>query len=282
MPYEEDALKELEKYNNLYRGKYTNNFVVEIGCSYNSWFLNESLNNLRGIRIDADIGKIINYGHSQFPFKSIYKKVSANNICNILAENNTPEDFFMFCIDIDGPDFFVMMSILKKYRPKVILTEFNENIPYPAKFTVKASEDFTWVGGRIYGYSIACIEDMMNLYGYRLDKAIVNNLFLTRIDDGEKPNTHQIEEFYNEGYVSNKKYTLDDESLFTNEYNKDIQYLLDKEKFKSKQDIADEFKKHLVANPINKYNSKNILANIDKCIYNDKYDKYLKDFLNEL
>lgn len=278
MPYEEDALTEIINYNNKYIKNYTNNYVVEIGCSYNSWFLNEPLRNLRGIRIDSDMNKIINYGSIMFPFKSICKKVSANNICKILEDNNVPEDFFMLCIDIDGPDYFVVQSILKKYRPKIIVTEYNEAIPYPAKFAVKAIDNFTWIGGRIYGYSIACIEDIMNLYNYTLDNVIVNNLFLTRIDNDETPNIDEIEQLYNDGYLFSKKYSREDKTLFTNEYNENIQYL---QNYKIKEEIAIEFRKHLLENPINPYNGKYMLANIDNYIMNDEYEEYLREFLQE-
>jgi hypothetical protein len=275
MPYENDALEKLIYYSNTYKN--SNNYIVEIGCSNNSWFLNEPLSKYRGIRIDADLYKILGYGPSQFPIKSINSKVSADNICDTLKENNVPEDFFMLCLDIDGPDYFVLNAILQKYKPKIIITEYNEIIPYPVKFAIKSDNNFVWTGGHIYGYSVACVEDIMNNYNYNLDDLIVNNLFLIRNDENKIINTHEIENFYKKGYLFNKKYPRNDMSLYQNEYNLNLQFL---QELKNKDEIAHEFRKYFIDNPINKYNGKSTINNIDNYVINDEYEEYLKKFLN--
>ena len=279
MPYEQDALDQITKYNKEYRKQQPNNYVVEIGCSNNSWLLNEPLKNLSGIRIDADLYKILSYGPSVFPVKSINKKVSADNICKILEENNVPKDFFMLFIDIDGPDFSVMLSILKKYNPKIIVTEYNEIIPYPVKFAVRAtSSNFTWSGGPIYGYSIKAAEDLMIAFNYNLDKVIVNNLFLVRNDSTESPNIKEVKKLYESGYVHSKKYPRTDKTLFSNEYNLPLHFL---QELKTKEEVAAGFKKWLLDNPINRYDTRDITINLHKCLFSEEYEKYLKEFLEK-
>jgi hypothetical protein len=278
MPYEMDALQKIIDYNNEYRSSYPNNYIVEIGCSNNSWLLNDPLSNLRGIRIDADMYKILGYGSSIFPVKSINRKVSASNICAILEENNVPNDFFMLSIDIDGPDFFVLLAILKKYKPKVIITEINEVIPYPVKFAIKANDNFKWTGGYIYGYSVACLEDVMKIFNYNIDDLIMNNAFLVRNDTNVSPNINKVNDFYTNGYLYNTKYPRTDMSLFINEYNADLQYL---HNIESKEDIANAFRQHFIDNPINRYNGLSTINNIDNYVINDEYEKYLNDFLKK-
>lgn len=279
MPYEQDALEKIIHYNYIYKEKY-NNYVVEIGCSNNSWLLNESLKNLKGIRIDADLYKILSYPPSIFPIKSICKKVSAKNVCSILEENNVPTDFFMLFLDIDGPDYFVLLSILKKYRPKIIVTEYNECIPYPVKFAIKSTDKFSWTGGFIYGYSVACVEDIMNKFNYNIDDLIMNNIFLIRNDTNNAPNVNDVKKFYENGYLFNKKYPRDDMSLFINEYNIDIKFL---HELKNKEEIAVKFRKYFLDNPINKYNGLSTINNIDNYVINEEYEEYLDKFLkNEL
>jgi hypothetical protein len=276
MPYERDALYQLAKYSREYK-KYPNNYVVEIGCSYNSWLLNEPLHHLRGIRIDADMNKILGYGAQQFPVKSICAKVSSKNICKILEDNNVPEDFFMLCLDIDGPDFFVLLAILKKYRPKIILTEFTEVIPYPVKFAIKANDDFVWSGGAIYGYSIACAEDIMKKFNYNMDECIVNNIFLVRNDLDEKPNVGDVEEFYRKGYLFSEKYPRTDVTLFSNEYNKPLNFLQELKP----NDVISSLRQYYIDNPVNPYNNKSTIENLNNYVDGKDYEEYLENFLKQ-
>lgn len=278
MPYEQDALEKLIYYNDMYSKYYPNNYVVEIGCSNNSWFINEPLSNLRGIRMDSEVYKILTYIPTEFPFKSIHKKISNSNICDVLKENNVPENFFMLCIDIDGPDYFILHAILKKYKPKIILTEYNQVIPYPVKFAVKASNNYVSTGGFIFGYSIACAEDIMKKYNYNIDDLIVNNIFFVRNDSDESPNVDEVEEFYKKGYLFNKKYPRSDESLFENEYTKEINFL---HNYKNEDEIAYEFRKHILNNLINKYTGVNMSNNIDNYVINKEYEEHLIKFYND-
>jgi len=57
----------------------------------------------------------------------------------ILAETPVPPDFDILSIDIDGNDYHVWKS-LARYRPKIVVIEFNNTIPNCVEFVQKADE----------------------------------------------------------------------------------------------------------------------------------------------
>lgn len=58
----------------------------------------------------------------------------------ILAETPIPVDFDVLSIDIDGCDYHVWNAV-RRYRPKIVLVEFNPTIPTPVEFVQEASLD---------------------------------------------------------------------------------------------------------------------------------------------
>src|SRR3989338_546574 len=52
---------------------------------------------------------------------------------NLLAKTNLPKHFDLFSLDIDGNEYHLWDS-LKKYRPRVMLVEFNPSIPNDVVF----------------------------------------------------------------------------------------------------------------------------------------------------
>lgn len=57
----------------------------------------------------------------------------------ILAETPVPPDFDILSIDIDGNDYHVWKSLVR-YRPKLVVIEFNNTIPNCVEFVQKADE----------------------------------------------------------------------------------------------------------------------------------------------
>jgi len=263
--YEQECINNLKKCINTYK-KYPNNFVVDIGASYNSWFLDFPY---QGILIEADMNKIIGRPPTGL-YRTLCKRVTPDNICDILKQNNTPKDFYILNIDIDGCDLFVMMALLKQYRPKIIITEINEKIPYPVRFSIRPTPNFDWGWCHLYGYSIGCLEDLMTMYNYSIDSLCYNNVILIRNEEGEKPNIDQIETVYKEGYLNNKVIPVPS-------WNDDVKHLHD---CKTKEEVAEKWREYFINNP-NPNNGKPH-TNIDNYVINDSYNKYLNEFLKTI
>jgi hypothetical protein len=195
--------------------------------------------------------------------------VTPNNIVNILSANNVPLDFFMLNLDIDGLDFFVLSSILKKYSPKHIVTEYNEKIPFGIKYCIKNDDNFRWGWCHNYGYGVSCIEDIMMKYKYKIDNIIVNNIFLTKIEDDSKPNTDDIFYLFKTGYLDKK------DSLYNHflPWNKDVDYWHKCDILKAEKMIADYF-----LNNKNINNGESMSDEVNKFIIGEEYEKYIKKF----
>lgn len=126
----------------------------------------------------------------------IPKKVTPDNILDFLEKNNAPNDFYL-SLDIDGYDYFVLDKILSKYKPSMILSEINEKIPPPFKFTVEYDENYWWDGTHFYGYSISMLENLLTKYGYKIMFLHYNNVCLV-------PGKHEgdLKKIYEDGYLN--------------------------------------------------------------------------------
>lgn len=87
----------------------------------------------------------------------------ANSLDNILASTNTPKDFDLLSIDVDGTDYHIWES-LTQHSPNVVVIEFNPTIPNDVAF-VQAKDCSVNQGcsllalimlGKRKGYELAC------------------------------------------------------------------------------------------------------------------------------
>jgi hypothetical protein len=86
-------------------------------------------------------------------------------------------DFGVLSLDIDGNDYWVLKAILSQFRPKLVVTEINENIPPPLRFVVKFEPDFQ-LRHHFFGYSIATLADLCQEFDYGILELEYNNAFL--------------------------------------------------------------------------------------------------------
>jgi hypothetical protein len=249
--------------------KQTNNFVVDIGSSYNSWFLDYPF---RGLLIDMDLSKINSIPHNNL-YTKVASKVSTSNILETFKKNKVPKKFFILNLDIDSIDFFILLKVLSEYRPKIIITEINEKIPPPVKFAIKDIPSFDWGWCHLFGYSISCLEDIMTMFNYSMFKLDMNNVILTRNDNNETPNIEDIKYHYDKGYL-NQKYPS---PLAPPGWNDDVKHLHD---CKTKEEVATAWKDYFINNP-NPNDGSDQSTNIDNYVINDSYDSYLKEFMNK-
>jgi hypothetical protein len=156
-------------------------------------------------------------------------KVNPDNILNILDENNVSDGFYL-SLDIDGYDFFVLDKILSKYKPGLIISEINEKIPPPIKFTVNYDNDYFWDSSHYYGYSISMLEDILEKYNYRIKRLDWNNVVLVPGKQEES-----ISDIYNEGYLNRS------ERKNKFQYNSDFETIYDMSKEEKIKFISDKF-----------------------------------------
>lgn len=101
-----------------------------------------------------------------------------DNIQEIFQQYDVPRDFDFLSSDMDSHDFFVLSSILERYKPRVVTTEYNSN--WPLEWTMSQIDptmsETLWQMSKnsfrfrqcIWGASASALRQLMELHGYRL------------------------------------------------------------------------------------------------------------------
>jgi hypothetical protein len=96
-----------------------------------------------------------------------------DNLDQILSTTPIPYEFDFLSIDIDGNDYHVWKSILK-YRPKVVVIEFNPTIPTSIRFIQPADPSAN------QGASLLSLVELGKEKGYSLVSVLPVNAFFVR------------------------------------------------------------------------------------------------------
>jgi len=195
--------KILDKYIEQFGIESHSRTAVDIGAgdgirSSNSYHL--FLRGWHGLGIEADDAKYRRLQKTYSQFQNVipcHSTVTVENVISTLQTNKIEHDFGMLSKDIDGNDYWVLDAILEHYRPKLIVSEYNEKIPPPLRFVVNYEPHFE-LRHHFYGYSIAKLEDLLKKHDYVLLEVEYNNVFLAPRESGAEPRS--IEEAYAEGY----------------------------------------------------------------------------------
>jgi hypothetical protein len=204
-------------------------FFVDIGAANDP---NESQSELllrngwSGIMFECNPEKFVPLTERmrEFPVKVISEKVTPDNIIPLLQGADVPNDFYL-SLDIDGYDFYVLSKILAFYRPQLIISEINEKIPPPIKFTVNYDPSYWWDSSHFYGYSLSMLEDIR---GYKVESVDFNNVILS-------PGVQEIPlaDLYRDGYWNmgtRPAYNADFDPIYTMTRDDQIKFI--HEKFK--------------------------------------------------
>jgi hypothetical protein len=210
--------------------------AVDIGAgdgirSSNTYHL--FLDGWHGLGIEADAVKYRRLRRTYSQFENVspcHSTVTVENVISLLRDNKIERDFGVLSKDIDGNDYWVLDAILDHYRPRLIVSEYNEKIPPPLRFVVDYEPQFE-LRHHFYGYSIAKLPDLLKKHDYVLLEVEYNNVFLAPRESGavSKP----IEEAYAEGYRDRpdrkEKFSdnVDMEQLLTMESGQALRFIKD-------------------------------------------------------
>jgi predicted RNA methylase len=154
-----------------------------------------------GIEADPQKFALLQRVYGKFPKADAANSLaSPHNITALLKQNDIEPNFGVLCLDIDGNDYWVLDAILSNFRPGIVVTEINENIPPPLRFVVKFDPNFQ-LRYHFYGYSIAALEDLCAKHQYGILELEYNNAFLAPKELGA---THfrDTERVYRQGYLN--------------------------------------------------------------------------------
>lgn len=94
--------------------------------------------------------------------------VTRENIVQLFEEFEVPSAFELLCIDIDGNDYWIMETLLKKYKPKIIVIEYNATYPPNFKWVMKYNAHHIWKHTSYFGASLKSLEELGSRMGYKL------------------------------------------------------------------------------------------------------------------
>ncbi|HUS13203.1 MAG TPA: hypothetical protein VMZ30_22215 [Pyrinomonadaceae bacterium] len=163
--------------------------VVDVGAGNgvrwsNSYALLSSGWKALGIEADPQKFALLEKAYSKFPQAQASNALAdPENIGALLREFEIEKNFGVLCLDIDGNDYWVLDAILTDFRPGLVVTEINENIPPPLRFVVKFDPNFR-LRYHFYGYSIAALKDLCDKHQYGILELEYNNAFLAPAELG--------------------------------------------------------------------------------------------------
>lgn len=105
--------------------------------------------------------------------------INAENIERLFEKYNVPFQFDLLSIDIDGNDYWVWKAV-RKYRPRVVVIEYNAHIAPGESKTIPYEASFMWDKTDYYGASLAALKKLGEEKGYTLlatDRNGVNAFF---------------------------------------------------------------------------------------------------------
>jgi len=162
-----------------------NRYCIEFGAWDGKHFSNchnlLANNGWRGLMIEAEPQKYQELvrtfqGNDRVtPLNRLVDFEGPNTLDKILEEVGAPEEPGLLSIDIDGNDYYIFES-LAKYRPEVVVIEFNPTMPNDVLFVQEKSFEVN------HGCSLLALMVLADKKGYDLAVATEWNAFFIRRD----------------------------------------------------------------------------------------------------
>jgi hypothetical protein len=144
------------------------------------------LSNTRALREKGWTGLMVDGSHENEFVKKHF--ITVENVLDILDSYNTPIEFDLLSIDIDGNDFWVLQKILTKYKPRVIISEYNAEHDWSESKAIVYDPNFVFAENDYYGYTFRAGMKLADQNGYRvIHQHSALNLFYLRKDEIADP-----------------------------------------------------------------------------------------------
>lgn len=180
-----------------------NGFFVELGgwdgiVDSNTHLLAE--NGFSGVYIECDDEKFLELEKNIKKFNNVHaikSKISleeGNTLDDNLKKANTPLDFDILSLDVDGNDYWIWGTT--EYKPKVVIVEYNSN--WEESCTIKYDPDHIWDDTQYFGASATALKNLADFKGYDLVAHVpnCNLIFVDKKYNNGKFDVLSLEEKY--------------------------------------------------------------------------------------
>ena len=103
--------------------------------------------------------------------------ITAENINELFEAYDVPDEFDVLSIDIDSNDYWVLKALDERYRPRVLVMEYNASLGPVDRKTIAYDPHHVWDVSSYFGASLAALHSVASARGYALvgcDSAGVN------------------------------------------------------------------------------------------------------------
>ncbi|MFT5203150.1 MAG: hypothetical protein ACI9C1_002547 [Candidatus Aldehydirespiratoraceae bacterium] len=107
--------------------------------------------------------------------------ITAENVNELFAKYGVPDEFDLLSIDIDSNDYWVLRSLDERYRPRVLVMEYNASLGPTERKTIAYDPAYVWDVSSYFGASLAALHSVAEQRGYSLvgcDSLGVNCFFV--------------------------------------------------------------------------------------------------------
>lgn len=150
----------------------TSRYLVDIGAGDGTALSNTRLfleSGWHGARFDANYAGDVHQ-----------ERITAENVCDILAKYNVPGEVDLLSLDIDGFDWYVLRAILRTYTPRVFVCEVNNALPAEPPLAIKYDPAFVFGNNAYFGATVSAFKLLGETFGYTLAHVHHFNAFFVR------------------------------------------------------------------------------------------------------
>lgn len=94
--------------------------------------------------------------------------IAAENINDLFTRHGVPDEFDLLSIDIDGNDYWVLEAIDPRYRPRILVMEYNASLGPTERKTIHYDPSHVWDVSSYFGASLAALHAAAARRGYDL------------------------------------------------------------------------------------------------------------------
>ena len=160
----------------------TNRQFVELGFNVNEQCTGSGSNTCGLWRDDGWTGLLLDGDHANASINLHKEMLFSHTIEALFLKYRVPKLVDYVSVDIDSWDIWLVNSLLRSYRPRLISVEYNPNIPweyalaYPdepmlrdkSEDRVQHDEVGAFRGGCFYGSSIRALDSLAKAHGYEV------------------------------------------------------------------------------------------------------------------
>jgi hypothetical protein len=118
------------------------------------------------------------------PVRVVESFITAENVAHLFHANGVPREPDLVVVDIDSNDYWVLQAILKEFRPRALVVEYNARFTPPTRWVMPYDPTYVWDRSVYCGASLQSLADLGQEHGYSVvvcDYQGVNT-FLVRND----------------------------------------------------------------------------------------------------